>query len=532
MSVQLVNAKAESIRRNAALSVNINAAQGLQSVLSSNLGPRGTIKMLVDGAGNIKLTKDGKVLLSEMQIQHPTAIMIARVASSQDDITGDGTTTVCLYVGQLLREANRYIQEGMHARVLVDGFEAARKSVLALLEEVKVQLQPDEVLSHKLLSQVAFTSLATKVRPEIVEVLAPIVTDAVLNVINRETLQLDLHMIEIQKMQHQTAARTRLVKGLVLDHGPRHPDMPRYVENAHVLILNVSLEYEKTEVNSGFYYSSAEQREKLVASERSFVQSKLQKIVDLKNSVCQEDKSSSFVLINQKGIDPLSLEFLAQNGIMALRRAKRRNMERLQLITGGSAQNAVDDLQPECLGWAGKVYEQVIGEEKYTFVEEVKNPTSVTVLIQGPNQHTIKQLEDAVRDGLRAVGNTVRDRALVPGAGAFQIAAHNHLIQTARGKNRAGIQAYAEALLVVPKTLAGNAGLPILETVSEVQDKFNDDSTTLVGVDLDTGKPSNPREAGIWDNYRVIRNSIAAATSIASNLLLCDEILRAGRATK
>lgn len=531
MSVQLVNPKAESIRRNAALAVNINAAQGLQGVLASNLGPRGTVKMLVDGAGNIKLTKDGKVLLSEMQIQNPTAIMIARVASSQDEIAGDGTTTVCLYVGQLLREANRFIGEGLHPRVLVDGFEVARKATLEYLASLKVELTENQLASRELLLQVAETSVATKVRPQLAQVLTPIVTDAVMTVRDSDTGRLDLHMVEIQKMQHKTAASTKLVKGLVLDHGPRHPSMPRYVENAHILTLNISLEYEKTEVNSGFYYSSAEQREKLVASERAFVDAKLAKIVALKEEVTKD--GSAFVVINQKGIDPLSLDVLAKNGIMALRRAKRRNMERLQLIAGGSAQNSVEDLTPDVLGWAGKVHEEIIGEEKYTFIEDVKNPKSATILIRGPNSHTIKQIEDTVRDGIRAVGNTIKDKTFVPGAGAFQIAAHHHLMtKHARGKSRAGVQAFAEALLVVPKTLSANAGFQVLETVSEAQDAFSDFPAQLVGIDLDTGKPMDPKSKGVWDNYSVIRNSIASATSIASNLLLCDEILRAGRATK
>ena len=178
----------------------------------------------------------------------------------------------------------------------------------------------------------------------------------------------DLHMIEIMKMQHRTATDTQLIKGLALDHGARHPDMPKRVENAYILTLNVSLEYEKSEINSGFYYSNAEQREKLVESERRFVDEKLRKIVELKKDVCGNDPKKGFVVINQKGIDPLSLDVLVKNGIFALRRAKRRNMERLQLVCGGSAQNSVDDLTPDVLGWAGLVYEHQLGEEKYTFV--------------------------------------------------------------------------------------------------------------------------------------------------------------------
>lgn len=272
-------------------------------------------------------------------------------------------------------------------------------------------------------------------------------------------------MVEIMKMQHRTASDTQLIRGLVLDHGARHPDMPKRLENAYILTLNVSLEYEKSEINSGFFYSSAEQRDKLVESERRFVDAKLKKIVELKKEVCA-GSDKSFVVINQKGIDPLSLDVLAKNGILALRRAKRRNMERLQLICGGSAQNSVEDLSPEVLGWAGLVYEQTLGEEKFTFVEEVKDPKSVTLLIKGPNQHTITQVTDAVRDGLRSVYNTIVDKSVVPGAGAFQVACASHLkadafSKTVKGKAKWGVAAFADALLIIPKTLAANAGLDI-----------------------------------------------------------------------
>lgn len=232
------------------------------------------------------------------------------------------------------------------------------------------------------LLSVARSSLSTKLHASVVENLMHYIVDAVLSV-QRENEPIDLHMVEIMKMQHRTVTDTQLIKGLLLDHGTRHPDMMKRVENAYVLILNVSLEYEKTEINSTFYYSTAEQREKLVESERKFVDDKLRKIVELKKQVCGDNPKKGFVVINQKGIDPLSLDVFVKNGIFALRRAKRRNMERLQLICGGVAQNSVEDLTPDILGWAGLVYEQVLGEEKYTFVEDVKDPKSVTILIKG-----------------------------------------------------------------------------------------------------------------------------------------------------
>merc|ERR1712166_283107 len=225
----------------------------------------------------------------------------------------------------------------------------------------------------------------------------------------------DLHMVEIMHMRHKLATETKLIRGLVLDHGARHPDMPKRLENCYILTCNVSLEYEKSEVNAGFFYSSAEQRDRLVESERRFTDEKVKKIIELKRKVCTEENKKSFVIINQKGIDPPSLEMLAHEGIIALRRAKRRNMERLPLAVGGVAVNSVDDLDVDDLGYADVVYEQALEDEKYTFIEGVKNPFSCTLLVKGPNDHSISQMKDALRDGLRAVLNAIEDKCVLPG---------------------------------------------------------------------------------------------------------------------
>nr|OQO17138.1 T-complex protein 1 subunit zeta [Rachicladosporium sp. CCFEE 5018] len=524
-AAQLLNPKAESRRRGEALKVNISAGEGLQNVLASNLGPSGTLKMLVDGAGGIKLTKDGSVLLKEMQIQNPTAVMIARAATAQDDICGDGTTSVVLMVGELLKQADRYISEGLHPRVITDGYELAKTETLRFLDEFKLEKEVD----RELLLSVARTSLSTKINATLAEQLTPDIVDSVL-AIYQAPAKPDLHMIEIMTMQHRTAADTQLIRGLALDHGARHPDMPKDVKDAFILTLNVSLEYEKSEINSGFYYNSAEQRDKLAESERRFVDDKLRKIVELKKEVCGLDNKKGFVIVNQKGIDPLSLDVLVKNGIFALRRAKRRNMERLQLICGGTAQNSVDDLTPSVLGWAGHVYEHQLGEEKYTFIEEVKEPKSVTLLIKGPNPHTIAQIKDAVRDGLRSVYNMIVDGSVVPGAGAFQIAASRRLTSDAfsasvKGKARYGVLAFADAMLIIPKTLAANSGHDIQDSLAALQDAHAEGH--VAGLDLVSGEEMDPVQEGVYDSFRVLRSCVASATGIASNLLLCDEMLKA-----
>ncbi|KAK0528085.1 T-complex protein 1 subunit zeta [Tilletia horrida] len=557
-AVELLNGRAESVRRTQALQVNTAGAVGLAGVLKPSYGPRGQLKLLVDGSGSLRMTKDGKVLLSEMQITNPTAAMIARTAVAQDEQCGDGTTSVVLLVGELLKQADRYIGEGVHPRVISEGFEIAKVATLKFLEEFKQTPNLDRAL----LVKVAHTSLATKLHPKLATQLASDIVDAVLAI--RPTTSskvevpaakadgsseavsewevkdpIDLHMVEIMKMQHKTETDTQLVRGLVLDHGGRHADMPKRVENAYVLTLNVSLEYEKTEINSGFFYSSADQREKLVESERRFVDAKLKKIVELKKAVCDapvegsNEKPKGFVIFNQKGIDPLSLDVLAKNGILALRRAKRRNMERLQLCCGGVSQNSVDDLSPDVLGYAGLVYEHTLGEEKFTFVEETRDPKSVTILIKGPNAHTIAQIQDAVRDGLRSVKNALEDNSLIPGGGAFEISAAAQLVQntakSAKGRAKLGVQAFADALLILPKTLAANGGFDVQDAIVNLQDEQSEGH--VVGLDLKTGEPMDVVGEGVWDNYRVKRHMIHSCSVIATNLLAVDEILRAGRSS-
>ncbi|XP_044795481.2 T-complex protein 1 subunit zeta-2 isoform X8 [Bubalus kerabau] len=428
-AIKAINSKAEVARAQAALAVNICAARGLQDVLRTNLGPKGTMKMLVSGAGDVKLTKDGNVLLHEMQIQHPTASLIAKVAIAQDDITGDGTTSNVLIIGELLKQADLYISEAV-----VD-------SVLA---------------------------------------------------IRRPNYPIDLFMVEIMEMKHKSETDTN-------------------------------------EVSSGFFYKTAEEKEKLVKAERKFIEDRVQKIIDLKEKVCAQS-NKGFVVINQKGIDPFSLDALAKHGILALRRAKRRNMERLSLACGGMAVNSVEDLSVDCLGHAGLVYEYTLGEEKYTFIEDCINPRSVTLLVKGPNKHTLTQIKDAVRDGLRAIKNAIEDGCVVPGAGAVEVAIAEALVtykHTIQGRARLGVQAFADALLIIPKVLAQNSGYDLQETLVKVQAEHSN-SKQPVGIDLNTGEPMVAADAGVWDNYCVKKQLLHSCTVIATNILLVDEIMRAG----
>lgn len=310
--------------------------------------------------------------------------------------------------------------------------------------------------------------------------------------------------------------------------------MPKVLHNVHIMICNISLEYEQTETSAGFVYSTAEEREKLVESERKWLDERCRKIIHFKRSVCQVDKNESFAIINQKGVDPLSLDIFAKEGILCLRRAKRRNMERLALACGGQPILSLEDLDNKQLGYAGKVSEESYGEDKYTFIEDCGSISSAcTMLLQGPNQLTTEQMKDAVKDGLRAVKNTVEDNAVVPGGGAFEIAASIYLTETILpktiGKLKLGIIAYAEALLIIPKTLISNSGYDVQEVLLQLKEEYINSGKIPMGVNCKTGTPMLPEQEGIYDNVRVKRQSLYLSTVLANQLLLVDEVMRAGK---
>ena len=468
--------------------------------------------------------------------------MIARAATAQDDITGDGTTSIVLVVGELLRRASLLTVEGVAPRIICDGIDASKLFLLKALDQISVAAPtPDRAL----LEQVARSSLATKLQGGIAEMMVSIVVDAIQCIQKNQDVELDLHMIEIQHMLTQSDMHSRFIAGIVMDHGFRDPNMPKVVEDAYILTLNFSLEYEKTEVNSSFFYSDPKMRESLVMAERAHTDKRVQAIVDFKHRVVG-DSGKGFVVFNHKGIDPLSLDMLCRNGIVALRRAKRRNMERLTKACGGECVNALEDLNESVLGHADRVAEVTLGEDKFTFVEGLKDPRSCTILIKGPNPHTISQIKQGVRDGLRAVRNILVDKKFVPGAGACELVLsrmlRDELVPKVSGRARLGVEAVAHALLIIPKTLAKNAGLDRQEAVIALEEAYEvamakPDATVAsaaltCGLELASGKPIDPVALGVLDLYRVKHQMINSVTILAQQLLLVDEIMKAGRNLK
>ena len=531
-SVNFINEKGEDLDREGALLMNLTAASSLSNLIRSNVGPKGTEKMLVGGAGQVKITKDGNVLLHEMSIINSTAQMIARSATAQDDTVGDGSSSNVLFIGELFMQSFRYVKEGIHVSHLVDGIELAKKKSLEFLEKCKYK---PEKIDREFLLNAARTALRTKLPIKLADQMTEIVTDAVLTI--KKDTGIDLHMVEIMHQHQKMSSDTKLIKGLVLDHGGRHPSMPKRLENCYILNCNVSLEYENTEVHSKLIYSNAEQREKLLKSEHKATDDLCMKIINLKREVCDSEEGKKnnrhFVVINQKGIDPLSLDMLAREGILGLRRAKKRNAERLILACGGNAVNSFDDLTVNDLGQADLIYEEQIDEEKYTYIEGVKNPQSCTILVRAASGYEIAQIKDAIRDGLRAVKNVFDDESIIPGAGAYEIACSEELKDFAKneveGKKFYGVNAFADALLIIPKAICENAGVDPQESIINVA-RACKANKKLMGVDInDNGKPINPVDHGIFDNYCVKKSMLNICPVLTQQFLMVDEIIRAGK---
>lgn len=370
-ALKVLNQNSEASRKEQSLMMNIHAAKSLEAILKTNLGPKGTLKMLVSGSGAIKLTKDGHVLLKEMHIQHPTANLIARAATSQDEIVGDGTTSTVLLCGEIMKQCEPYLHEGIHPRLLVEGIELARQHLIDYIPKLVKKI---DGTSQKELQHAVKSVIATKTNYDFLDQLSKIIVDSV-ELIKQDKL-IDLFMVEIQTIKHKFTTNTELIKGLVMDHGTRHPGMPHDMRNVYVLTCNVSMEYEKSEVNSSVFYSDVSQRNEMVKNERKYADDQVNKIIKLKQRLVEKyGEDVNLLVVNQKGIDQPSLDKLAAAKVMALRRAKRRNMERLTLACGGVALNSFEEEIPfESLGYCGHVYENVVGEEKYTFVTECKEP--------------------------------------------------------------------------------------------------------------------------------------------------------------
>ncbi|MEM3578908.1 MAG: thermosome subunit beta [Candidatus Bathyarchaeia archaeon] len=500
---------------------NIMAARIIAETVKSSLGPKGMDKMLVDSFGDVTITSDGRTILDEMDVQHPAAKMMVEVAKTQDNEAGDGTTTAVILAGELLAKAEELIGKNIHPTIIIDGYKKAMEKALETIEKIAI---PVDLNSTEYLKRAAMTSMASKLVAENREYLAELAVKAVLQVAEKEDskYKVDIDDVKVEKKPGESIRDTMLINGIVLDKEVVHSGMPKRVENAKIALLDTPLEIEKTEFDAKINIESPEQMEAFLKQEEAMLKGMVEKLVAI----------GANVVLCQKGIDDMAQHFLARKGILAVRRVKKSDMEKLAKATGGKIITNLDDTTPTDLGYASVVEERKIGEDKMTFVEGCRNPRSVTILIRGATERIVDEAERSLHDAICVVRDIVEEPKVLAGGGAPELEIARTLkkyAETLPGREQLAVKSFAEALETIPATLTENAGLDPIDILSELRVK-HEKGETWAGIEVHSGKVQDMREAGVFEPISVKKQAVKSATEAASMILKIDDVIAAGKA--
>jgi thermosome len=502
-----------------ALRANIMAARILAETVKTSLGPKGMDKMLVDSFGDITITNDGATILKEMDVQHPAAKMMVEISKAQDDEVGDGTTTAVVLAGELLKQAEELLLQDIHPTIIMDGYKKGMEKAMEILDEIAEKVNP---LDKEMLRRVGKTTLASKALViAALEKLIDIAIEAMLQVAETKDGKMvaDVDDVKIEKKEGGTLSDTTLVYGVVLDKEVVHPGMPKRVEKAKIALLNCPLEIEKTEISAKINITNPQQMRAFLDQETEI----LRKMVDKIRSV------GANVVFCQKGIDDVAQHFLAKYGILAARRIKKSDMEKLARATGGKIVTNIEDLTEKDLGYAELVEQRKVAEEKMIFVEGCKNPKSVSILIRGGSKHIMDEAERSFHDILCVIRNILQEPKVVAGGGAVEIEVAQRIrkwAKTLKGKEQLAALRFADAVEAIPVTLAENAGLDPVDILVELKAR-HDKSEKWAGVDVIQGKVSNTWELGIIEPLVVKKQIIKSATEAAIMILRIDDVIAA-----
>jgi len=498
---------------------NIMAARIIAEVLRTTLGPRGMDKMLIDSLGDITITNDGAAILNEIDVEHPAAKMMVEVAKTQDDEVGDGTTTAVILAGELLRKAEELLDQNIHPTVIVGGYRKAVQKAVETLDKVGITVDLED---RETLKKVAMTAMASKAVGAARDHLAEIAIDAVKQIAEQrgDRRIADIDHIQIIKKEGKSLLDTELVRGIIVDKEVMHPEMPKRIENAKIALLDCPLEIEKTEFNAEIRIRDPTQMKAFLDKETRMLKEMVEKI----------KASGANVLLCQKGIDDMAQHFLAKEGIIAARRVKQSDMEKLARATGGKVITNLDDLKSEDLGKAGLVEERKVGEDKMVFVEKCKDPRSVAVLIRAGLERMVDEAERAMNDALSVVADVVEYNKIVAGGGAIEAEIARVLRPYATkvgGREQLAVEAFAESIEIVPKTLAENAGLEPIDILVGLRSAHEKPKSHLMGVNVFTGKIVDMYKNGVIEPLRVKEQAMKSATEAASMILRIDDVIAA-----
>ena len=498
---------------------NIAAAKAVAQTVRTTLGPKGMDKMIVDSAGNVTVTNDGVTILQEMQIEHPAAKMVVEVAKTQEDAVGDGTTTAVVIAGELLSKAEQLLDQNIHPTVLAKGYRLAEVEAQRLL---RLMAEPVSIQDDATLQKIAITAMTGKGAEANKEKLAVLIVNAVkrVAVLEQGRVIVDAHDVKIEKQVGESTDKSELVDGIVLDKEKVHSAMPELVENAKIALLDVALEIKNTEIDAKIQITNPEQLNLFLAQEERTLLEMVDRI----------KASGATVVFCQKGIDDLAQHFLAKAGILAARRVKKSDMETLARATGANVINSWKELSSAELGSAGIVQVKKVKGEEMMFIERCKNPRAVTLLVCGGTEHVAEEIRRAATDAIGDIVASVRDGKVVAGAGAVEMALAKGLrafSQSLQGREQLAVQAFAEAMEIIPRTLAENAGLDPIDVLTQLR-SAHDQNRKWAGVNVFTGQVMDAWKEGVIEPLKIKTQALSSATEVAEMILRIDDVILGG----
>ncbi|MFW9935996.1 MAG: thermosome subunit alpha [Candidatus Thorarchaeota archaeon] len=493
---------------------NIMAAVAIAEAIRTALGPKGQDKMLVDSFGDVTITNDGATILKEIDVEHPAAKMIVEVAKTQDDEVGDGTTSSVVLAGELLKQAEMLIDQKIHPTVIVEGYRKATEKALEVLDSVALDDSSDAMLK-----KVAMTSMQSKVVSEFRKFLADLAVRAIQRITDTVdgTKSADLDNVKVEKKQGGTIRDTMFIEGIVLDKEIVHPGMEKGVPNPKIALIQSAFEVEKTEFTAKIDIREVSQMQAFLDEEERMLREMVTKI----------KKIGANVVLCQKGIDDVAQHFMAQEGIVAVRRIKESDMEKLARATGGKLISNLDELTKKDLGTAQLLEERKIADDKMVFVEGCKNPKAVSILLRGSTDLAVDEAERALHDALCVIRNVVEDGRVVAGGGSPEIQVARQLQEYAEslpGREQLAVIAFAEAMEIIPKTLAENAGLDPIDIIADLKAR-HEKGEVSAGVDGIKGKVGDLAKANVWEPLVVKRQAVKSASEVSQMLLRIDDVI-------
>ena len=509
----LLNEGSQRTRGRDAQWMNIAAGKAVAEAVRTTLGPQGMDKMLVDSTGNVVVTNDGVTILKKMDIEHPAAQMLVEVAESQEDETGDGTTTAAVLSGELLREAEGLLDEGVHATTIVAGYRLAAEHAVDHLREIATDVSDDDALG-----EIARTAMTGKGVGDARDHLADLVIRAARAV--EEDGVVDDENVAVETVATGTISNSQLVEGVIVDKEPAHPDMPLHVEDAKIALLDTPLEVAETGIDAEVNLTDPDQLEQFIEREEAELRSLVESITD----------AGANVVFCQKGIDDMAQHFLAKEGVLAVRRAKKGDVKRLARATGARIVSKVDEIEAEDLGYAGTVVQRDVGTDEFLFVEDCENPKAVTLLLRGGTEHVVEEVERSVEDALGVVAVTIEDGEVLPGGGAPEIEvamALRDYADSIGGREQLAIEAFADAVEVVPRTLAVNLGLDPIDAVVDLR-AAHDAGELAAGLSVEAFGVADMAEEGVVEPLRVKTQAVQSAQEAAQLVLRIDDVVAAG----